>query len=125
MNLGWTDGIHEPFQSGVLAVGHFISKGFFLSQHGIYATFILASLPLRIADGSYLRLDIIGTSRRDGKDGNRVAFSLLFLYCINRPYLTVTIYPFDSIVSLLLNTPNSLSSTFFSTVSPLVVSCIS
>jgi len=76
-NLGWNDGIHESFQSGVLAVGHFYSKGYFLSQHGICATFILASLSLPITDGSNLRLDIIGTSRRDGKDGNCVAFSLL------------------------------------------------
>jgi hypothetical protein len=77
-DLGWIDGIHVSFQSGVWAVGHFISRGlfFFLSMEFV-STFILASLSLSISDGSNLGLDTIGTSGTDGKDGNRAAFSLL------------------------------------------------
>jgi hypothetical protein len=59
-DLGWNDGIHESFQSGVAAVGQ--GDFFFLSMEFV-STPILASLPLWVSDGSNLWLDIIGTSR--------------------------------------------------------------
>lgn len=56
--------------------GHFILRGLFLSQHGICVNIHprQPSITVWISDGSYLGLDIIGTSRRDGQDGNRAAF---------------------------------------------------
>lgn len=80
----WATNLLERWDTRVFPVWRFgcgalLLKGiFFLSQHGIGAASILASLSLPIADGSNLGLDIIGTSRWDGKDGNCAAFSLLF-----------------------------------------------
>lgn len=71
LRISWNDGIHTSLSSLAFWLwGTFTQRDFFLSQHGIGAASILASLSLPIADGSNLGLD--------GKDGNCAAFSLLF-----------------------------------------------